>query len=140
MIDIPEAALSWSYLRAGGPGGQHQNKTESAVQLRYDIALGGLPPEVVDRLKNLAGQRLTDSDEIVIESRDSRSRLMNTNSALRKLSDLIEQALVEPKKRRPTKPSRASREKRLVVKKQISEKKQLRKRINHIKDSDARSR
>ncbi len=128
MIDIPETALSWSYLRAGGPGGQHQNKTESAVQLRYNIALGGLAPEVVERLKKLSGQRLTDSGEIVIESRDNRSRLMNTNSALRKLSNLIEQALVVPKKRKPTKPTRASKERRLGAKKQNSEKKQLRKK------------
>ncbi len=128
MVDIPEAALSWTYLRAGGPGGQHQNKTESAVQLRYNIILGGLPPDVVARLKSLAGKRLTDSDEIIIESRDNRSRLMNTNSALRKLNDLIEQALLEPKKRKATKPSRASRERRLVAKKQKSEKKQNRKK------------
>lgn len=128
MHEIPDAALSWTYLRAGGPGGQHQNKTESAVQLRYNIELGGLTGDVVDRLKILAGQRLTDSNEIIIESRDSRSRLMNTNSALRKLSDLISQALIEPKKRKPTRPTRASRERRLGVKKQQAEKKQDRKK------------
>ncbi len=128
MAVIPDAALTWSYLRAGGPGGQHQNKTESAVQLRYNITLGGLPSDVVERLKLLAGKRLTDSNEIIIESRDNRSRLMNTNSALRKLNDLIEKALVKPKKRKPTKPSRASREKRLGAKKQLSEKKQSRKK------------
>lgn len=70
MVDIPEAALSWTYLRAGGPGGQHQNKTESAVQLRYNISLGELPDDAVVRLKKLAGRRLTDSGDIIIESRD----------------------------------------------------------------------
>jgi len=129
MADIPEAALSWTYLRAGGPGGQHQNKTESAVQLRYNIVLGGLSEDVVERLKTLAGQRLTDSGDIIIESRDNRSRLMNKNSALRKLNDLISQALIEPKKRKPTRPTRASRERRLGAKKQQAEKKQDRKKL-----------
>ncbi|MEA3265591.1 MAG: alternative ribosome rescue aminoacyl-tRNA hydrolase ArfB [Candidatus Fermentibacteria bacterium] len=128
MADIPDAALSWTYLRAGGPGGQHQNKTESAVQLRYNIALGELPDDAAGRLKKLAGRRLTDSGDIIIESRDHRSRLMNTNSALRKLKDLIAEAMVEPKKRKPTRPTRASRERRLVSKKQQSEKKTLRKK------------
>ncbi len=123
MTAIPEAALSWTYLRAGGPGGQHQNKTESAVQLRYNISLGELPDDVVLRLKKLAGRRLTDAGDIIIESRDHRSRLMNTNSALRKLNELIAQALIVPKKRKPTRPTRASKEKRLVAKKQQSEKK-----------------
>lgn len=128
MIDIPEAALSWTYLRAGGPGGQHQNKTESAVQLRYNISLGYLPEDVVLRLKKLAGRRLTDSGEIIIESREHRSRLMNMNSARKKLDDLILKALVVPKKRKPTRPTRASRERRLGAKKQLSEKKQDRKK------------
>lgn len=128
MVDIPEAALSWTYLRAGGPGGQHQNKTESAVQLRYTISLGELPDDAVLRLKKLAGRRLTDSGDIIIESRDHRSRLMNTNSALRKLKNLITKALVEPKKRKPTKPTRASRERRLITKKQQSERKAGRKK------------
>ncbi len=126
MFNIPEAALSWSYMRAGGPGGQHQNKTESAVQLRYNIALGELPDEVAHRLKKIAGNRLTNSDEIIIESREHRSRPMNVSSALNKLVDLIEQAKIKPKKRKPTKPTRASKEKRLESKKHTATKKQNR--------------
>lgn len=128
MPDIPEAALSWTFLRAGGPGGQHQNKTESAVQLRYNIFLGNLSEDVVCRLKKLAGRRLTDSGDIIIESREHRSRLMNINSARKKLDELICQALIEPKKRKPTRPTRASRERRLGAKKQLSEKKESRKK------------
>ncbi len=128
MFNIPEAALSWSYMRAGGPGGQHQNKTESAVQLRYNIALGELPTEVAHRLKKIAGNRLTNSDEIIIESREHRSRSMNVSSALNKLVDLIEQAKIIPKKRKPTRPTRASKERRLETKKYKAEKKQSRKK------------
>ena len=87
-----------------------------------------LPDDAVLRLKKLAGRRLTDSGDIIIESRDHRSRLMNTNSALRKLNELIKQALVVPRKRKPTRPTRASRERRLVSKKQQSEKKTSRKK------------
>jgi len=126
MFNIPEAALSWSYMRAGGPGGQHQNKTESAVQLRYNIALGELPDEVAHRLKKIAGNRLTNSDEIIIESREHRSRPMNVSSALNKLFNLIKQAKIKPKKRKPTKPTRASKEKRLESKKHTATKKQNR--------------
>lgn len=128
MVSIPEAALSWSWLRAGGPGGQHQNKTETAVQLRYSIPLGGLTDSAVSRLRKLAGSRLTDSDEIVIESRDSRSREMNRKSALRKLEELLEEAMKKPVRRKPTKPTVASQERRIQGKKELSEKKSQRRK------------
>jgi len=129
MDYVPEAALSWSWLRAGGPGGQHQNKTETAVQLRYSIPLGGLPDDSAERLRKLSGSRLTQSDEIVIEARSHRSREMNRREAMDKLLELIREALEKPVKRRKTRPTKASREKRLSEKKQLSEKKALRRNI-----------
>lgn len=128
MTDIPPAALSWTWLRAGGPGGQHQNKTETAVQLRYSIPLGGLPEDAARRLRRLAGGRLTASDEIVIESRDHRSREMNRRSALAKLRELIHTAMKKPVKRKRTAPTGASRERRLKLKKELSARKNLRKK------------
>ncbi len=128
MTDIPHAALSWAWLRAGGPGGQHQNKTETAVQLRYSIPLGGLPEDAARRLRRLAGGRLNSSDEIVIESRDHRSREMNRRSALAKLRELIHSAMEKPVRRKRTAPTGASRERRLRLKKELSAKKDLRKK------------
>ncbi len=130
MDYVPEAALSWSWLRAGGPGGQHQNKTETAVQLRYSIPLGGLPDDSAERLRKLSGSRLTQSDEIVIEARSHRSREMNRREAMDKLLELIREALEKPVKRRKTRPTKASREKRLTEKKQLSEKKAFRRSIS----------
>jgi ribosome-associated protein len=129
MDYLPDAALSWSWLRAGGPGGQHQNKTETAVQLRYSIPLGGLPEDAAERLRKLSGSRLTQADEIVIEARSHRSREMNRREALEKLHELIRDALKKPVKRRKTRPTKASRERRLTEKKQLSEKKALRRQI-----------
>jgi ribosome-associated protein len=128
MASIPEAALSWSYLRAGGPGGQHQNTSETAVQLRYSIGAGDLSPDVRRRLRILAGGRLNSRDEIVIDSREHRSRRMNMNAALARLRSLIEEASRPPLVRRPTSPTRASRERRMERKRQLSEKKAARRK------------
>ncbi len=128
MKDIPEAAISWAWLQAGGPGGQHQNKTETAVQLRFNISAADLNESVVGRLCELAGSRLTGSGEIVIEAREYRSREMNRRAALEKLEILLKEASLTPVERKPTVPSGSSREKRLRLKRRRSEMKQLRKK------------
>ncbi|PIE52599.1 hypothetical protein CSA37_05810 [Candidatus Fermentibacteria bacterium] len=128
MREVPEAAISWVWLRAGGPGGQHQNKTETAVQLRFRISAADLNESVVGRLCELAGSRLTGSGEIVIEAREHRSREMNKRAALKKLENLLREASFKQAERKPTEPARSSREKRLKLKKRRSEMKQLRKK------------
>ena len=119
MISIPDIALTFRFIHSGGPGGQNVNKVASAVQLRCDLKLWPeLPERVRQRLRTLAGRRLTDDDVIVITAQRFRTQEQNRRDALERLSGLVEQALIEPKIRRPTKPTRASRQRRLEGKQQ----------------------
>jgi ribosome-associated protein len=121
QISIDESELQESFIRASGPGGQHVNKTETAVQLRFDVRRSrSLPNDVAVRLMKLAGSRLTQDGVIVITAQNERSQKRNRDEALARLVDLIRQAAVKPVKRRATKPTRASREKRLESKKRRS--------------------
>ena len=121
QISIDESELGESFIRASGPGGQHVNKTESAVQLRFDVRRSrSLPNEVAVRLMKLAGSRLTQDGVIVLTAQSERSQKRNREEALARLIELIRQAAVRPVKRRATKPTKASREKRLESKKRRS--------------------
>ena len=129
QISIDESEIEESFLRASGPGGQHVNKTESAVQLRFDVRRSrSLPNDVALRLMKLAGSRMTQDGVLVISAQSERSQKRNRDEALERLVDLIRQAAVRPVKRRPTKPTKASREKRLERKKRRSGIKGLRQR------------
>jgi ribosome-associated protein len=126
-VFIDEQELELSAIRASGPGGQHVNKTSSAVQLRFDTTrAAGLPQDVVARLRQQAGSRMTQDGVLVIEAREHRSQHRNRAAAIERLVELLRRAAVRPRVRRKTKPTRASRERRLDEKRRQSERKSTR--------------
>lgn len=125
-VRIDDGEVEERFVRASGPGGQNVNKVASAVQLRFNVFKSSLPDDVKLRLMRLAGSRLTDEGVVVIDSRAHRTQAQNREAARDRLVELIRQALVKPKTRRPTKPSKAARAKRLTTKKRRSEIKGLR--------------
>ncbi|HRW05247.1 MAG TPA: alternative ribosome rescue aminoacyl-tRNA hydrolase ArfB [Caldilineaceae bacterium] len=128
-ILIDESELHEEFVRSSGPGGQNVNKVASAVQLRFDIgASSALPEGVKRRLRQLAGNRVTNEDVLIIEANQERSQLQNRESARAQLVELIQQAAVKPKKRRKTQPTFAAKQRRLKQKRQRSEIKKQRRR------------
>jgi ribosome-associated protein len=117
-ISIDESELSEAFIRASGPGGQNVNKLSTAVQLRFDVRHSpSLPNDVSVRLQRLAGRRLTRDGVIVITAQQHRTQERNRQDARDRLIELIQQAAVRPTPRRPTKPTKSSRERRLTGKK-----------------------
>lgn len=128
-LSIDDSELDERFVRASGPGGQNVNKVSTAVQLRYDVGRSALSPEVRDRLRALAGSRMTDEDVLVIDARTHRTQGQNREEARARLTDLVRRALVRPKRRKKTRPGKAAKERRLVSKKRRSETKQGRGRL-----------
>ena len=129
-IAIPESELTLSFVRADGPGGQHVNKTATAVQLRFDVARSpSLPEPVRRRLMRLAGRRLSSEGILIIDARSQRSQKQNREEALERLAQLVRSAARPPRRRKPTRPSAASRRRRLEGKRRRARLKQSRRPV-----------
>lgn len=115
-IAIDEREIDERFVRASGPGGQNVNKVATAVELRFNVAASSLPPDVRQRLIDLAGRRLTSDGILLIDSREHRTQAQNREAALARLVALIQHAAIRPKRRRKTRPTAGARENRLTSK------------------------
>ncbi len=129
-MKIPQESLSFEYFRASGPGGQNVNKVSTAVRLRFDVDLAHLPHAVQTRLENLAGNKMTKEGVLIIESSQYRTRNRNQAEAYARLESMLKRAEKPPKKRRKTRPTKASVRKRLEGKKVRGKIKKLRRKVS----------
>jgi ribosome-associated protein len=116
-FSIDESELEFAFIRGSGPGGQNVNKVATAVQLRFDAANSSLPVDAKERLKHLAGKKITSDGVLMMEAKKFRTQEQNRQDALNRFIDLLQRSFKKPKVRRKTKPTKAAKEKRLKEKK-----------------------
>jgi ribosome-associated protein len=133
-IILDDRDVDERFVRSSGPGGQNVNKVSTAVELRFNVAASTLPPDVKDRLTALAGHRMSADGVLLIDSREHRTQAMNREAARARLVALLQTAAHRPKTRRKTRPSQASKERRLESKKMRNEVKSLRSRRGRGED------
>jgi ribosome-associated protein len=130
-LAIPDELVEFRAVRASGPGGQNVNKVSNAIELRFDSAAWtALPAAARPRLARLAGRRMTDAGMVVIDAQRFRSLEQNRADALERLLAMVRESLVAPKPRRPTRPTRASKERRLQGKARDAKIKRLRRELD----------
>ncbi len=115
-LDLDDRDLTWRFVRASGPGGQNVNKVSSAVELRVDLNISRLPPEILTRLKAIAGRRVSTDGILLVESQEHRDQGDNRKTALAKLALLLRRAMERPRPRKATKPTKGSQRRRLAAK------------------------
>jgi len=120
-LSIDERELDERFVRASGPGGQNVNKVATAVELRFDVAGSSLPADVKQRLRLLAGRRMTAEGVLLVDSREHRTQAQNREVARDRLVGLIRKAAIVPARRRPTKVTKAAKQRRLTRKKKRAE-------------------
>jgi ribosome-associated protein len=128
-VTIPAREIEISAIRAQGAGGQNVNKVSSAIHLRFDIRASSIPDQYKERLLKLNDQRITREGVVVIKAQQHRSQEKNREEGLRRLKELIRSVAVVPKRRKPTKPTRSSQEKRLDSKTKRSTVKRTRAKV-----------
>jgi ribosome-associated protein len=129
-ISIPEQEIVMTAIRAQGAGGQNVNKSSSAMHLRFDVRGSSLPDAVKERLLAMADHRITQDGEVVIKAQEHRSQEQNREAALARLAELLRQAATVPRVRKPTRPTRASKIRRVEAKTRTGRIKKLRSSVD----------